>query len=165
MNRMMEGRERQESEKRRGKEGMKLRSERGWVREKGAFRRSRLCYAAANPSEAAKDSGTRDLRDRELRRGWGAPVASQAIGKREPTMRSLRAGDDLRRRARWRRERGITLNLQALGAHQLDADPPIESAAPVSPEDWGGSDGQGMEQETDLARLCGVTALPLTLGA
>lgn len=57
----------------------------------------------------------------------------------------------------------MALNLQALETHQLDAGAPIESAAPISPEDWGCSDGEGMQQETDLARFGRVPALPLTL--
>lgn len=45
----------------------------------------------------------------------------------------------------------MKLYLQALGTHQLDADAPIECATPIAPEDWGCADGEGMQQETDLA--------------
>jgi hypothetical protein len=57
----------------------------------------------------------------------------------------------------------MKLYLQALGTHQLDAGAPIECATPIAPKNWGRSDGEGMEQETDLAWLRGVAALPLTL--
>ena len=57
----------------------------------------------------------------------------------------------------------MELNLLALGAYQLNAGSPIEPATPISPEEWFSPDGQGMEHETDLARLCGVTPFPLTL--
>ena len=121
----------------------------------------RRCYA----ERGSKGFWHSEKRDRHLRRRWRAPIASQALWERESVVRPLRARKNVRRRVRWRSEGGMTFHLQALGTYQLDAGASIEAATPVSPEERGSADGQGMQQETDLARFGRVLALPLTLGA
>ena len=54
-------------------------------------------------------------------------------------------------------------HLQALVTPHLDAGSAIEPPTPIAPEDRRCPDGQGMEQETDLARFGRVAAFPLTL--
>jgi hypothetical protein len=58
---------------------------------------------------------------------------------------------------------GLDLDCDALMAHQLDAGPPVDPTTPVPPEKRRIPNGQGMQQDADLARLLGDAALPLTL--
>src|SRR6266516_586027 len=55
------------------------------------------------------------------------------------------------------------LHVHSLGAQELDAGTSIPPAAPITPEESGRADHEGVEQHTDLARLFGGTTLPLTL--
>jgi len=41
----------------------------------------------------------------------------------------------------------------------------VLSAAGVAPEQRRGTNNEGMQEDTDLARLCGGVAIPLTLSA
>ncbi|EFH80901.1 hypothetical protein [Ktedonobacter racemifer] len=101
----------------------------------------RQVLGALETKKSGKGIGNAEERDRHLTRRWSAPIASQALLKREAIVRTLRAGDDFRRRSRWRSKRWMKLYLQVLGTHQLDAGAPIEFAIPIAPENWGRSDG------------------------
>jgi hypothetical protein len=92
-----------------------------------------------------------------------ASIASQPLLKRQPIMRPLRTGQ----RRRWERWSGrktlFSPHLHALVTKELHTRPPMLPAAPVFPEDGFRPDDQWMQEHTDLARLRGGTAIPLTL--
>src|SRR3989442_13662984 len=50
-------------------------------------------------------------------------------------------------------------------AHELHPGAPVFSAAPILPQERGGTHLERMEQHADLAWLCGCAAIPLTLFA
>lgn len=55
------------------------------------------------------------------------------------------------------------LDLHALIPHQLDTRTPVFPAVPISPEERCGTNGERMEQDAHLARLCCGSAIPLAL--
>jgi hypothetical protein len=78
-------------------------------------------------------------------------------------MRALCAGKDHFRFA-WRNDgRRRQAHLDVLVTQELHTGTSMHSPAPVSPEKWRIPDGQGMQQDADLARFLGGAALPLTL--
>lgn len=52
-------------------------------------------------------------------------------------------------------------DLDLLITHQLHTGSPMLPAAPVMPEERRSCDREGMQQDTDLPRLCGGSAIPL----
>ena len=119
-------------------------------------------YVVVKPSEAAK--------------GAGMPksliVTGPAVGgragprlpllPRETRMRSLRTGEDHLPAGRRNSGRRQT-HFQALVSHERDTGAPVDSAAPIEPEQRGRTHAQRMEQPTSLSRLCGGVTLPLAL--
>jgi hypothetical protein len=92
-------------------------------------------------------------------------VASEALLPVETIMRPLRAGQG-RRPERWTgRSARFHLHLHTLVTQQMDARPPMKPPAPISPEHRSRTNGQRMQEETDLARFRGSVALPLALRA
>ncbi len=77
-------------------------------------------------------------------------------------MRSLRTGED-HIHGMWRSGRRRKVYLDTLVSQELHAGAPVNSSTPVLPEDRPLSDHERMQQHTDLARLRGSIALPLTL--
>lgn len=76
-------------------------------------------------------------------------------------MRPLRTGERRRCNSRGSWESRLYLDFQAL-AMQVQTGPPSLSPTPIPPEERSGSYGEGMQHLTDLTRLLGCTALPLT---
>jgi hypothetical protein len=90
-------------------------------------------------------------------------IPSEACLPRETGMRSLRTGKN---HIRWdgplrRRRRQVHLN--SLISHEMLTGTSMFSAAPISPEERCGTNGERMEQDAHLAWLLGGTALPLAL--
>lgn len=102
--------------------------------------------------------------DRHLARGWNPRVPCEPLRKIETIMRTLRT----RERNWWGNRTGREAlrhfqHLHSLGMEQLSAHPSMTSSTPITPEEWSGTDDEWMEQNADLARLAGRSAIPLTL--
>jgi hypothetical protein len=103
--------------------------------------------------------------DRDRTCPWHTCIASEPLSPREAGVRPLCPRKDCRQR------RGAALgrrflskpHLAVLITHQLYARPPVEPPPPILPEKWLRTDSQGVQQDTDLARLFGDAAIPLTL--
>src|ERR1700675_3098966 len=80
-------------------------------------------------------------------------------------MRALCTGQECRREIRVDRETLLHLYFHALLSKQMPAHSSMESPTPILPEERSRTDGEGMQEHTHLARLCGGAALPLTLFA
>ena len=147
------------------KEGMRLPSEKT------------ACPSRRTPSAVRTKSGRRQTQrggkgcwdaehpDRDWPSGGNASIASQPLLPAETRPRALCARQDhvcdgWRSGGRWRQA-----HLQALVAHELHAGTPICSPAPIAPEERGSAHLERMQQDADLARLCGGMAIPLTLVA
>ena len=80
-------------------------------------------------------------------------------------MRPLCAGKRRRREDSRGGNRSCRLHMQlhALVAKQVDAGTSMNPSTPVTPSERFSPDHEGMQQYTNLARLFGGTALPLTL--
>src|SRR5258707_4844084 len=90
-------------------------------------------------------------------------VVSEALLPVETIMRPLRAGQG-RGPERWTgRSARFHLHLHTLVTQQMDARPPMKPPAPISPEHRSRTNGQRMQEETDLARFRDSVALPLAL--
>lgn len=63
-----------------------------------------------------------------------------------------------RRKWQWRHA-----HINALVAHELQAGPPMLSAAPILPKQRRGTNDEGMHEHADLARFCRGVTIPLTL--
>jgi hypothetical protein len=114
------------------------------------------------------EPGSKGLRDaeqldRDLGSAWSTSIASEALLPVETRMRPLRPGEGSRRKTRAGSTAGFHLHLHPLLTQQLDALPPMQPPAPISPEHRGWTNGEGMQEHTNLARLFGGAALPLTL--
>src|SRR5258708_2424002 len=96
-------------------------------------------------------------------RCWDSRIANQPLLKVETIMRSLCTGQGRRSEIRAGREPLLSLYLHTLGTQQLSAHPSMVPTTPISPEQGRGTDNKGMQEHTDLARLGGSAALPLTL--
>jgi hypothetical protein len=90
-------------------------------------------------------------------------MASQPLLPAEARVRSLRTGEDHLSGGGWRSDdRWRQAHLKVLVSYQLHTGTPIFSAAPIAPEQGGGTHWQRMQQHTHLARLGRGVALPLT---
>ena len=125
-------------------------------------RRSRRGEAVAKPSEVAKSAGIPNnlivtcpaVSARALRASRSA---------HETRVRALRTRED-HVRGGWRSGGGRRqAHFKALVPHELDTGTPVDSAAPISPEQRCGADMKWMQQHTHLARLCGRAPIPLAL--
>jgi hypothetical protein len=101
--------------------------------------------------------------DRHLTSGWSARIASQSLCPREPIMSALCSGKGRRLDSEAGASGGTDLDHNTLLAYQLDARPPVESTAPVIPEQGSRTDDEWMQQHAHLAGLGGSAAIPLTL--
>lgn len=100
--------------------------------------------------------------DRDPASSADACIAHQPLGKRETVMCPLRTRED-RRRWDWRRLGLLQRDIHPLAAQQAHTGPPLLSAAPVLPEHRGRAHREWMQQQTDPARLCRLSSVPLTL--
>ena len=78
-------------------------------------------------------------------------------------MRALRTGKDHVRGGRRSGGRRRQAHFEALVSHELDTGTSMFSAAPIPPEQRCGTNGERMQQHTDLAWLQGFATLPLAL--
>jgi hypothetical protein len=76
---------------------------------------------------------------------------------------SLRAGQEPLRDEWWSGGGRRQAHLHMLVAYELHAGTPMNSAAPIAPEERERTNLERMQQDADLARLCRRTAIPLTL--
>jgi hypothetical protein len=95
---------------------------------------------------------------------WRTYIASEPLCPREARVSALRTGEDHVRGGR-RSGRRRQAHLDALVSRELHAGTPVDSAAPVAPEQWGRTPLARMQEDADLARLRGGAAIPLTLFA
>jgi len=92
-----------------------------------------------------------------------AGIASQSLCPAQAIMSTLRAGKRLRRTGRFG-SRGLRKrHLHSLAAQELHASPSMLASRPISPQQWGLTRAERMEQDAHLARLFGLLAVPLTL--
>jgi len=101
--------------------------------------------------------------DANLPRSWHTRITPRTLGPAEPKACPLRPRKDRRSGAALA---GWTLSLPDLDlliTHQLHTSSPMLPAAPVIPEERRSCDREGMQQDTDLPRLCGSSAIPLAL--
>ncbi len=94
--------------------------------------------------------------DGDLPSGGSTSITSQPLWPRETRPRALGARQDHigggRRQA----------DIEALLSGELHAGAPVVSASPIAPEQWGETDAKRIQQQADLAWLCGRAAIPLT---
>jgi hypothetical protein len=119
-------------------------------------------------NQIGKTFGDPEQLDRDLACCSRTSITNETRCPREAGVSTLRARKDHvhiggRRGGRWRWRRQAHLN--ALMAHELHTGAPVFSAAPISPQERGGTHLERMEQHADLAWLCGRAAIPLTLFA
>jgi hypothetical protein len=93
-------------------------------------------------------------------------IANQSLDPRKAGMGALGARER-GRRAMWS-DNGwahtpLHLNLDALGANEVDTSTSMLSTTPIPPEERCRANGERMQEYADLARLLGGTALPLAL--
>ena len=101
--------------------------------------------------------------DGNLPSGGSTSIASQPLWPRETRPCALGARQDhigggQRSDGGWRQA-----DLEALLSGELHAGAPGVSAPPIAPEQWGETDAKRIQQQADLAWLCGGAAIPLTL--
>lgn len=133
------------------------------------------CPSRRTPSTARIESGCRQSErggkgywdaehaNRDWPGGGTASIASQSLLKAETIPRTLGAREDdgrcgWRSGGRWRQA-----HLQALVPHELQAGTPMDSAAPVMPEERGSTYWERMQEDAHLTGLRRSTAIPLTL--
>ena len=95
--------------------------------------------------------------------GWRTHIARQPLLPAEPRVRPLRTGENYLPTGRRSDSRRRQAHFHALMSHQLLTGAPMDSAAPIVPEQRSRTHLQRMEQYTDLPRLCRCLAVPLTL--
>jgi hypothetical protein len=101
--------------------------------------------------------------DADLPVGWRPRIVDQALGPREPHVHPLRPRQARRFEAALARRTLRLPHLEALIPQKPLAGSPMLSPAPVLPKKRRTSDGERVEKDTDLARLCGGMAIPLAL--
>jgi hypothetical protein len=89
-------------------------------------------------------------------------LRASRLAKSVARVRTLRPGE-YRVRGGWGCGRRQQAHFEALVPHELDTDTPMFSAAPISPEQWCGTNAKRMQQHADLARFRGIAAQPLAL--
>ena len=114
-----------------------------------------IVEAASSEARQAQEGGRNpEQLDGESPCLRAALIASQARLPAEARVSPLRARKDFTHSGRCRRWwRGWLIHLNPLVAHQLQTSTPVFSATPISPEQWGRTNGERMQQHTDLARL------------
>lgn len=131
--------------------------------------RSENCQAAVQSlgsREAEKSGKVRwdaEQLERDLFRACGTGIACEPLDSREPVMGTLRPRKVSRSKGRASGGGSIEPHLDTLVAQQVHTRPAMCSAAPILPEQRGGAHAQRMKQDTDLARLLRLVAVPLTL--
>jgi hypothetical protein len=93
--------------------------------------------------------------DADLPVGWHPRIVGQALGPREPHVRPLRPRKVRRFEAALARRPLRLPHLEALIPQKPHAGSPMLSPAPVLPKKRRTSDGERVEKDTELARLCG----------
>src|SRR5579875_3657329 len=119
--------------------------------------------ACQQAEEASKRVWHPEELDANLSLVWRTRITPQTLDPGEPKARPLRPRKDRRPGAALA---GWTLHLPDLDlliTYQLHTSSPMLPAAPVIPEERRSCDREGMQQDTDLSRLCGGSAIPLTL--
>src|SRR5579863_168700 len=115
------------------------------------------------PERGGKGCWDAEQPDRDWPGGGPASIASQSLVPAETIARTLGARQDRvgngGRSGGGRRQ----AHLNALVAHELHAGTPMDSAAPIAPEERGSAHLERVQQHADLARLGSGTAIPLTL--
>src|SRR5258708_9287106 len=91
--------------------------------------------------------------DHDLPSSGNASIASQSLLPAEAITRALCAREEHVRNG-WQSGGRRKAHLHALVAHELDAGPPMFSAAPIAPKERGGTHLERMQQPTDFAGLC-----------
>lgn len=123
---------------------------------------SGLLLRSSQAQKVREGGGNAKQRHRDLTRRCTSRIASQALSPREARVSPLARGED-HVRGGWRSSGGRRqADLDALVAHQLHAGAPVDSAAPIPPEQRCGTHSERMQQHTDLARLGRRGAVPLT---
>src|SRR5450755_2631618 len=143
----------------------------GWTRDPGPFSGKMRFLTLAQPTlltvgkanQLSKIIGNSEEVDDDLTSCHASGIPSEACLPRETGMRSLRTGKN---HIRWdgpRRRRRRQVHLNSLISHEMLTGTSMFSAAPISPEERRGTNGERMEQDAHLARLLRGAALPLAL--
>ena len=145
------------------KAGMRLPSEKPACPRRRTPSAFRTESGRRQPERGGKGCWDTEQPDRDLPSGANASIASQPLLKAETIPRPLCAREDYvrdgwRSGGRWRQT-----HLHALVSHELQAGPPMCSAAPIAPEQGSRSHRQGVQEHADLAWLFGSTPIPLAL--
>lgn len=152
------------SEAKREQEAIGLRSERlTCPRKEASSSKPRNWLCSPQAEEVREMVWHPEELDADLPVGWEGGIAGQTLGPREPKVRPLRPRKDSRSRAALA---GWSLGLPDLNlliTYQLHTGSPMLPAAPVLPEERRSGDREGMQQDTDLARLYGGSTIPLAL--
>lgn len=114
------------------------------------------------------ERGGKNVRDAEQSNGhsasrWRLRIASQSRLPREPRVRPRSSGKRQRRSISIGSDVRFLLYRHPLVTQELDTGVSMKSAAPISPEERLIANHKRMQEHTDLARLFGGAALPLTL--
>ena len=121
---------------------------------------SLACWEVEESGKGVRDT---EQLDRDQTLGWGTGIAREPLVPAKAIMRPLRPRKERRQRV-WAELVGqADLDFYPLVAQELHASAAMLSAAPISPQERGRTHLERMEQHTDLARLFGGAALPLTV--
>jgi hypothetical protein len=148
----------------------------GGIFSPGKSRRHRRCVLLALgvmgfllPSQAVSPSHrsprVRDTvqLDTHLTRAWSASVASQPFWPTQTSMCPLCAGEGCGCQLWADGDILLYLHVHALGTKELHVRTPMNLSTPVMPEKRLTPDDEGMQEYTDLARLCRRPPMPLAL--
>src|SRR5262249_51518008 len=145
--------QRGKSENQPGKAGMRLLSEQPTGPSRKTPSAVRTESDRRQPEQGGKGGWDTEHPDRDRPSGRKASIASQPLVPQETIRRALWArqdhvGDGRRSGGRWRQ-----VYLQALVAHELQTGTPMDSAAPIEPEQRGRANLERVQEHAHLARL------------
>jgi hypothetical protein len=141
---------------------MRLHSEEQVCPRRWSLQTAEGALSCGQPEQGGKGFWNAEQREDDPTSCWDSCVASEPLLPTEAIMRPLCARERHRCDGWGGWESRLSLDLQIL-AVQVQAGPPMQPPAPITPEHRSRAHSQRMQQHTDLSWLLGGAALPLAL--